>query len=164
MAVTRAEKAVWLTFSATRMRNGKHESNYPSRFIREIDSRYILNPLGSDDGDAAVRDSGHGGSSFAGGPVSRGFRTPAPAPRSSGVTPFRKPAAAVPEERCAGFEPSPVMQLAVGQRVEHNRFGFGVIREISGNASDRRARILFDDFGEKNLMLNYAKIRIVDIV
>ena len=164
VAVTRAEKAVWLTFSATRMRNGKHESNYPSRFIREIDSRYILNPLGSDDGDAAVRDSGHGGSSFAGRPVSRGFRTPAPAPRSSGVTPFRKPAAAVPEERSAGFEPSPVMQLAVGQRVEHNRFGFGVIREISGNASDRRARILFDDFGEKNLMLNYAKIRIVDIV
>ena len=36
VAVTRAEKAVDLTFASTRMRNGKHESNPPSRFIREI--------------------------------------------------------------------------------------------------------------------------------
>ena len=61
------------------------------------------------------------------------------------------------------FQPSPVMQLAAGQRVEHNRFGFGYIREISGDAAGRKARIAFDDYGEKILMLNYAKIRIVDI-
>ena len=47
VAVTRAEKAVDLTFASTRMRNGKHESNPPSRFIREIDSKYIANPLQS---------------------------------------------------------------------------------------------------------------------
>ena len=41
VAITRAKKAVQLSFAATRMRNGKHESNSPSRFVREIDSRYI---------------------------------------------------------------------------------------------------------------------------
>ena len=45
VAVTRAEKAVCLSFAATRMRNGKTESNSPSRFIREIDRQYIYNPL-----------------------------------------------------------------------------------------------------------------------
>ncbi|MCD8312608.1 MAG: UvrD-helicase domain-containing protein, partial [Bacteroidales bacterium] len=44
VALTRAKKMVWLTFAAQRMRNGKHESNPPSRFIGEIDRQYILNP------------------------------------------------------------------------------------------------------------------------
>ena len=45
VALTRAKKAVAVSFAATRMRNGKHESNPPSRFVREIDSRYVENPL-----------------------------------------------------------------------------------------------------------------------
>ena len=49
VAITRAKKAVQLSFAATRMRNGKHESNSPSRFVREIDSRYIANPLNQDE-------------------------------------------------------------------------------------------------------------------
>lgn len=176
VAITRARKAVWLSFAATRMRNGKHESNYPSRFIREIDRRYILNPLENpSDGDmirheeavsrpqtrrfsSAVRDTS--------GPVSatgHSFRKP-DMQRNSGVTPFRKPAQVV-RERVPDYDfvPSPVMQLAPGQRIEHNRFGYGYIREISGDAAGRKARIAFDDYGEKILMLNYAKIRIVDI-
>ena len=45
VAVTRAQKAVTLSYSSSRMRNGKHENNSPSRFIKEIDSRYLENPL-----------------------------------------------------------------------------------------------------------------------
>ena len=45
VAVTRAKKAVALSFATTRMRNGRHESNSPSRFIREIDQKYLANPL-----------------------------------------------------------------------------------------------------------------------
>ena len=47
VAVTRAQKAVTLSFSSSRMRNGKHESNSPSRFIKEIDPVFIENPLSS---------------------------------------------------------------------------------------------------------------------
>ena len=83
--------------------------------------------------------------------------------KSSGVTPFRKPLQVVrPKADDYDFQPSPINQLAAGQRIEHNRFGFGYIKEISGNAAGRKARIAFDDYGEKILMLNYAKIRIVD--
>ena len=59
------------------------------------------------------------------------------------------------------FEPTPVLQLKAGQRVEHNRFGFGRIIEITGGPSDLKAKIAFDDYGEKILLLKYAKIRAV---
>ena len=61
----------------------------------------------------------------------------------------------------AEFEPTPVLQLKAGQRIEHNRFGFGKILEITGSATDLKAKIVFDDHGEKLLLLKYAKIRIV---
>ncbi len=181
VAVTRARKAVWLSFASTRMRNGKHESNYPSRFIREIDRKYILNPLESPSDDLCgrtglqdrMRTSGFAGTGYSSRPVSRPVSRPSSAvaagpeheiSRSSGVSPFRKPAQIVrPKHDDYDFVPSPVMQLAPGQRVEHNRFGFGYIREITGDAAGKKARIAFDDYGEKILMLNYAKIRIVGI-
>jgi DNA helicase-2/ATP-dependent DNA helicase PcrA len=61
----------------------------------------------------------------------------------------------------AEFEPTPVMQLKAGQRIEHNRFGYGEIMEITGGAADLKARISFDDHGEKILILKYAKIRVI---
>ena len=173
VAMTRAEKAVWLSFASTRMRNGKHEANYPSRFIREIDRKYILNPLETQSGDDSEQ-SGYAGMrqqyrSQESRPV---FRTQQPrnagpvrteVPRTSGVTPFRKPAQVVKPRADYDFVPSPVMQLAPGQRIEHNRFGYGIIREITGDAAGKKARIAFDEYGEKILMLNYAKIRIISI-
>ena len=79
------------------------------------------------------------------------------------MTPCSKPLQVVrPKADDYDVQPSPINQLAAGQRIEHNRFGFGYIKEISGNAAGRKARIAFDDYGEKILMLNYAKIRIVD--
>ncbi|MCF0175766.1 MAG: UvrD-helicase domain-containing protein [Bacteroidales bacterium] len=45
VAITRAQKAVELSFAENRMRNGKTEQNEPSRFVREIDPKYIENPL-----------------------------------------------------------------------------------------------------------------------
>lgn len=170
VAMTRAKKALWLTFATTRMRNGKHESNYPSRFIREIDSRYILNPLGTGEDVAGTDTYGSAGRQFrrydGQQPVSRpaGRLSGTQPERSSGVTPFRRPAQVVkPRADNADFVASPVNQLAAGQRVEHNRFGMGVIKEISGDAAGKKAKIAFDAYGEKILMLNYAKIRIVNV-
>lgn len=49
----------------------------------------------------------------------------------------------------------------VGQRIEHNRFGQGKILEITGNAPDLKAKITFDHYGEKLLLLKYAKMRVM---
>lgn len=162
VAVTRAEKAVWLSFAATRMRNGKHESNSPSRFIREIDSRYIKNPLPQK---SAMSER------YADQASDEPWRRHAlTEKRLSGSSPFRKPevsarrtppvSAPVPKRvPDADFIPTPVLELREGQRVEHNRFGYGTIVSISGDRTSLKAKISFDDYGEKILMLNYAKIR-----
>ena len=73
--MTRAKKAVTLSFAGTRMRNGKHESNAPSRFIREIDQSYIENPLPARDFDnsGVTHEWGGFGSRFTGGRLD-GFR------------------------------------------------------------------------------------------
>ncbi|MCI7515057.1 MAG: UvrD-helicase domain-containing protein, partial [Bacteroidales bacterium] len=51
VAMTRAMKMLFLSFASTRMRNGKHESNSPSRFVKEIDRKFIENPISASDED-----------------------------------------------------------------------------------------------------------------
>ena len=183
VAITRAEKAVCISFASTRMRNGKHESNSPSRFIREVDSKYIANPLSQKD-DYESDDSGsfggwgrpsgerrsfRGGSSYAtSGPVRTEKRSEATRPvKPSGTSspvPVRRPQVVPKRVADADFEPTPILQLKVGQRIEHNRFGFGKILEITGQNTDLKAKIVFDDHGEKILLLKYAKIRVINVV
>ena len=174
VALTRAKVAVDLTFASTRMRNGKHESNSPSRFIKEIDPKYIANPLKDDDFDEAPQERrtfGGFGQSFKGtgygkseyGQSGRPHlerrperRVPEPRPEMRSVT---KPSPSPARTPDADFTPVSVLDLKEGQRIEHNRFGFGTILEISGNGSDLKAKVDFDSFGVKILLLKYAKIR-----
>jgi DNA helicase-2/ATP-dependent DNA helicase PcrA len=60
----------------------------------------------------------------------------------------------------ADFVAADPSKLSVGMRVEHQKFGFGLIKEIEGSAHNPIAMILFDNNGEKKIMLNYAKLSI----
>ena len=174
VAMTRAKKAVSFSFTQTRMRNGKHESNSPSRFIYEVDPQYISNPLTKEREAGEVKresfsswkqESHSNRSGYQYGRSSRPEteRKPLQSKPVSSVIPVRRPVRPVPARVAdADFEPTPVMQLREGQRIEHNRFGFGKILEISGSAADLKAKIAFDEHGEKILILKYAKIRVVN--
>lgn len=222
VAMTRAKKAVCLSFANTRMRNGKHESNSPSRFIKEIDSEYIANPLRNDsftDDDSESldfsdfggfgsqrsghrNDSGHGqgrffggqgrysgsgsqdrfGGGFGNGASSRsgnrygmggGNRygasgsvryehktvSPKPSDTAAKIEALRN-RPLPPKISDTDFVPAPMTDFKVGQRIEHNRFGQGEILEITGKIPDLKAKISFDHYGEKLLLLKYAKMRL----
>ena len=218
VAMTRAKKAVRLSFAGTRMRNGKHESNAPSRFLKEIDPRYIENPLDAEDFDnsGVTHEWGGFGSRFTGGrldrfgiggapgsrlapdrvrPSATGYPGSGNRRRSAELPPDRfglrphpsqagvwappvhettgghasRRQSAAPVSATAGTAKSiladanfvgvPMTELTVGQRIEHNRFGAGTILELSGRAPEMKAKIRFDDHGEKLLLLKYAKIR-----
>ena len=182
VAITRAKKALQLSFTQTRMRHGKHESNSPSRFIREIDKRYVSNPVAAESDDMETKASSVSGGwkqqypSKFGNNYGRSSqpvveRRPAPVRASSSVAqPSRAQASPKPVTRAQSlpqrvpdseFVPTPILQLKAGQRIEHNRFGFGKILEISGSVTDLKAKIAFDDHGEKILILKYAKIRAI---
>jgi DNA helicase-2/ATP-dependent DNA helicase PcrA len=51
-----------------------------------------------------------------------------------------------------------VMGFYLGERVLHSTFGEGTVLEITGDGDNRKARINFDDFGEKQLLLKYARL------
>ena len=168
VAITRAMKALSISFSKTRMKNGQTDYHSPSRFLKEIDSSYFRNPLTNpfevsrkQDPPSpffATRPSSFGNrpSSFGNRPSSSGSR-----PSSFGAQKTeRRPNLPPPPEK-AGFVPSPVSELREGQRVEHNRFGMGTLKSISGHAADMTALVEFDNFGEKKLILKYAKLRII---
>ena len=57
------------------------------------------------------------------------------------------------------FTPDPMSSFHVGDRIEHNRFGVGKVLKLTGEVPDIKANITFEKFGEKILLLKYAKIR-----
>lgn len=178
VGMTRAKRALYLSFAGTRMRNGKRESNSPSRFIREIDPAFISNPLreevsfadDDDDDDFGFRRPFRG---FGSGGVRR-FPSSKPAvsqPRPRPERPRLDTPSSLTREALRNrplppkipdseFTPVPMTELKEGQRIEHNRFGFGKIIQITGKVPDLKAKIVFDDYGEKILLLKYAKIRL----
>ena len=79
--------------------------------------------------------------------------------RSAAQRPAARPSAPRPRPSDEEFVPVSILSLRKDMRIEHNRFGFGTILEISGSPADLKARIDFDDYGEKILLLKYAKIR-----
>ena len=185
VAMTRAKKTVGLSFASSRMRNGKHESNSPSRFIREIDSKYLANPLRvkdfEDDGDdmygfgfggfgsrfgrtpASRQEYRYGASSGVTFPRRGGRPEPPTAARPAQPVPARRPVPSAPVASRyddATFVPSPMTDFSIGQRIEHNRFGPGRILDITGTVPELKAKIAFDDYPEpKTILLKYAKMR-----
>ena len=178
VAMTRAKKSVAFSFTQTRMRNGKHESNSPSRFIYEVDPQYIANPLTKEREAGEVKRESFSSWKKENYPSKPGYQygqssrpeverrtvsRPQPAQTRPQPMPVRRPQPVASGTADANFEPTPILQLRAGQRIEHNRFGFGKILEICGSAADLKAKIAFDEHGEKILILKYAKIRVVNV-
>ncbi len=175
VAITRACKAVTLSYAGTRMRNGRHESNSPSRFLHDIDTRYLERPI-EEENEGFVSFGGFGRSGGGRRDALNGFplrsnpshrerwappvhvatgghaRQGVPAPSAAAA---HSPAAVDPN-----FVPLPMTEFRQGQRIEHNRFGFGEILEITGTVPELKARVRFDELGEKLLLLKYAKMRL----
>ena len=192
VALTRAKRAVSLSFAQTRMRNGKHESNAPSRFLKELAPQYLDKPLlkdemvaggaldderprfGSGRPDGGFRWSGGAGRrpvkpamTSPGRPAASGPSRPVMPGSSRGVMPgpdrASQPSRTVEPERPPlidpNFVPEPASSFRVGDQIEHNRFGAGKVLEITGQVPDLKAKILFEKYGEKLLLLKFAKIR-----
>ena len=153
VALTRAQKGVTLSYAQTRMRNGKHESNSPSRFLREVAPQYLDHPLRKEDMVSAEAEEDRGGFSWRAAQRETVIRPVRP------VSPVARPLPQKPPVIDAGFVPDPMSSFRVGDLIEHNRFGAGQILEISGNVPDLKAKVRFEQYGEKLLLLKFAKIR-----
>ena len=147
VALTRAEKAVTVSYAQNRRKWGSTETTRPSRFLREIDRKYYAVEPDSDQN----RYDPFPQSRFSR-PDFETFRRPA-APRPASPAAIHTPS--------PDFAPSAVAELQVGQRVEHDRFGYGSILSMEGDGPNRKAVVDFENSGKKTLLLKFAKLRIV---
>ena len=60
------------------------------------------------------------------------------------------------------FTASDTSDLREGQKVEHMKFGFGRVVKMEGAAHNPIATIEFESNGQKKIMLNYARLRIIE--
>lgn len=143
VAVTRAKNNLTVSYALQRYRFGQLIMCEPSRFIEEIDPKYIQN--------IRVRESGRGGSSE-------------PRPSSKSMTQNliqkRTPIQRKPNQVSPNFKPSDPKLLTEGLRIEHGKFGMGTVVKIDAFGNDRSAIIEFDNFGKKTLILSFAKLMI----
>jgi DNA helicase II / ATP-dependent DNA helicase PcrA len=147
VAITRAEKKLYLTYATSRYQWGNLRSCEKSRFLDEIDPKYLNFKYGEQN------TASSGGNVF-----DRVLQ------RKSSISslvqpPARKQAATV-YTAPADFKPSDTSNLAAGMKVEHPKFGFGVVAKMDTQGNSTKATINFDEVGEKTLLLSFAKLRI----
>jgi DNA helicase II / ATP-dependent DNA helicase PcrA len=163
VAITRAKHKLVLTYANSRYRFGTLVQNEPSRFIDEMPPQFIDRSFA---GGGARNQSAAMGSAFE--RMNRGFggygsQVPAAKPAESKPS-YMAPARPKTVEHVpsADFVASDISNLQEGNRVEHQKFGFGQVMKLEGSAHNPVATIKFEQNGEKKIMLNYAKLRIVE--
>lgn len=166
VAITRAERNCILTYAKSRYRNGQSDVCSPSRFLKDIDAEFLDLPADNSAGDsfASARDR-YQRPAFASPfqqprAVEESRLEPAEeaAQRQSRITRI-EPATAVTASSSAAV--SELLGLTVGAKVRHDRFGEGEVIALEGDAGNAKATVQFTHFGQKNLLLKYAKLTIV---
>ncbi|MDM8174720.1 3'-5' exonuclease [Olivibacter sp. 47] len=159
VAITRAEKKLTLSYATSRYRWGTLNNCEPSRFIDEIDPRYLALDFSAPTAAKSSGDDVFGKARTAWSqPQSQDiFTKPKPkvVPKTTSILPKA-------HQPSAGFAPSDTSNLQVGMEVEHERFGFGKVINLEGNKPDIKATIFFKELGQKQLLLKFAKLRIVN--
>ena len=169
VALTRAEKQAYLTYAERRYRFGNLSDTEPSRFIEEIDERYLhyLTPTLSNPNyrykPLIDRDI------F--GEVDKSkLRLQKPI---SGTPPSKNAPTGDEQQRLRKLKPVNSIQnsspnrgiyneLEVGTTVYHERFGKGIIKALEGVGNDKKAQVNFESGGLKNILLRFAKLTIIN--
>jgi DNA helicase-2/ATP-dependent DNA helicase PcrA len=158
VALTRAEKQAFLSYATTRYKYGNLTGSEPSRFIEEIEPEFLDMPR-----QAPIRGLADSPVSFQ--PKSNFWKgnlnpktekpkyTPPPIP--SGL------------KRLEPSVPSTVnftqenMNIQPGVEVLHEKFGQGKVLRLEGSADNRKATIFFPSSGEKQILLKFARLKVV---
>ena len=162
VALTRAEKQAYLTYAESRYRWGKLIDCDPSRFLEEIDEKFVeymapkasrqMNRFIDEDIFGSVpknlvrfkRPKAQGSSTARQKPKTIQISTPKNLKKVSAVTKNL-------------FD----SDIAVGNVVEHAKFGKGEVIQLEGTGSNKKAEINFETVGSKKLLLQFAKLKIL---
>ena len=169
VAMTRARKYLTLLFADTRFKYGKLDFCIPSRFLKDIDSKYLNMPSEGIKSSWNSRPSMFDDESskpvfqrreFSSAPtfqVKKKFETEQPVRKPWQQGKFQK----VTENMLKDTAPAQSSALKVGNVIEHERFGIGSVLEVEGSGDNTKARIKFLNVGEKTLLLKFARYKLL---
>jgi DNA helicase-2/ATP-dependent DNA helicase PcrA len=169
VVITRAKHRLWITYANTRYKFGQIVQNEASRFIAEIPESSLDRSFagGGSKNTSGSRWGQSGASSRMKGWAEepRNYFNEGSHPQKKSTPSYLAPNAAQPRviehKASPDFTPSDTSQLEAGQKVEHQKFGFGEVVKVEGSAHNPVATVKFEHNGEKKIMLNYARLRIV---
>lgn len=176
VAITRAEEHCFLSFAKTRFRYGKMEFGSPSRFLRDIDTRFLQLPQ-----EAALGRSVDEGAGRFRREMEEGYSRRPSAERFSARPSADRPQRERPKEqiiaptvprnlkRVSGTTVSPsaapgagITGVQPGQIIEHERFGIGQVIRVEGSGDNAKATIHFRNAGDKQLLLRFARFKVIE--
>jgi len=169
VAITRAEKKLMLSYATTRFKYGNLISCEPSRFLEEIDQQFLDLPTPQKKSNSFdEEDNGGWGNRGSFGTSSFTKKTSYNPPNTTKpLTPKSAPVA-VPKNLTrltsntgGSSVADEILDLNVGNKVEHARFGQGEIILLEGSGQNQKATIDFGNNGKKQLILRFAKLKVV---
>ena len=156
VAITRAQRRCILTSARSRFRYGSEQYNAPSRFLKDINPAYVDHVNGSSDTYRPHRPSSTLFQNSR--PVATQFKAdPKPKITSQPKTSTLGSKQRLPEQEPQNLKTSE--PLTVGDRVEHSRFGQGIVKNIEGAGDNTKATVEFQYAGTKQLLLKFAKLK-----
>ena len=173
VAITRAEEHCFLSYAKTRFRYGKMEFGSPSRFLKDIDIRFLRLPQDAgmfrrvEEEAAAFRrenargfapdreDAPYGGKERVSVRPKQQIIAPTVPRNLKRVAPSANTAST---SLSAGGSANRVQQ---GQLIEHERFGLGEVLKVEGEGDNAKATIRFKNAGDKQLLLRFARFKVI---
>ena len=139
VAITRAMKNLFLSYSTLRFRWGQYIDCSISRFLNELDDKYVVR------NEQEVQ-----------------FSKPKFSFKKNSFPKANRNLKSVKKIENNETKNYADHKFSVGDRIEHQNFGIGLISNIEGFGSSTKASVNFDNFGEKTLLLKFAKLKLLN--
>ncbi len=165
VALTRAEERITISFAGNRYKWGEPKKCIPSRFIKEIDPQYLVLP--KDDSQQKQKIQPKATRPFDPSRYAKVKPAGTPPPNPSNKKLRRmKDVSSTDRANIVSREKMSVKndnqdKITTGTQVEHERFGKGKVINISGDAPNKKATVFFQKVGQKQLLLKFAKLKVV---
>ena len=173
VAITRAEEHCFLSYAKTRFRYGKMEFGSPSRFLKDIDIRFLRLPQDAgmfrrveEEAAAFRRENARGFAPDKEDAPYGGKERVSVRPKQQIIAPTvpRNLKRVAPSANTASTSPSAggsANRVQQGQLIEHERFGLGEVLKVEGEGDNAKATIRFKNAGDKQLLLRFARFKVL---
>ncbi len=171
VALTRAEKKATLTYAMTRYRFGQLNHSEPSRFIEEVDTKFLdkpetlENPWEDRSGDfggspwgKSNRSGGNSGNNYYRNKSQKQPAKSKPEPTFKAPKNLKKVNQTNTATKPPATKPG---SIVAGVQVSHEKFGKGKVLNVEGAHPNEKATVFFPSVGQKQLLLRFAKLDVV---